>query len=44
MTREAEKIFEQSIAGEDFLDYIYEDFSFIDAIEIANDRESIFDE
>lgn len=43
MTRNAEAIFEQDIIREDTIDIITEDFSIIDAVLMANEKESIFD-
>lgn len=43
MTKNAEAVFEQEIWREDTVAIMTEDFSMIDAIVIANDKESIFD-
>lgn len=43
MTRQSEMIFEQEIDHEDTVDIMTEDFSFIDAVIMANEKESIFD-
>lgn len=43
MTREAEAVLEQDILREEALEIMTEDYSFVDAIVDANDKESIFD-
>lgn len=43
MTRNAEAVFEEAIDREDTVAIMTEDFSIIDAIIEANDKESIFD-
>lgn len=43
MTRNAEAIFEQEMLREDTIDIMTADYSMIDAIIMANDKESIFD-
>lgn len=43
MTRNAEAIFEQEIWREDTVEIMTADFSMIDAIVMANEKESIFD-
>lgn len=43
MTRDAEAVFESEVIRDDFLSTILEDFSIVDAVVMANDKESIFD-
>lgn len=43
MTRDAEAVLEQEILREEFVDLMTEDYSIVDAIIEANDKESIFD-